>query len=321
MILSTHICIARQENLCMSYLKANERVSFEMILSTHSYMYKQARKPVCTQPAPVWTNMSLVTVSAVINNAFIDICNMCACSGRATIYTHDHHLKGFSGRGVCLQWKGPGVQIPLESYEWLNNWHSHGYYVRPLVSWGLCWNWLACSQYTETGYDRKINNIYLSVAAHTIVYTDPCLQYCLPVAENWDQPWGVCVCVCVGWGGGVGGRGVVGAGGRGNTGQTTVQQWKYQQDMHTVSLAKQKTKSRGVDRYTRTSSLTNMGIQYTAVVSGKHLYISFSYESYDASTLYSSSSIHRKDTHNQLRLINEQTVKRYNYLQPHVTNK
>ena len=61
----------------------------------------------------------------------------------------------------------------IESYQWLQNWHSSGYPARCLALWGQCWDWLARCQYTVTGWDGKLDLHLLSVAARKIEQNRP----------------------------------------------------------------------------------------------------------------------------------------------------
>ena len=60
----------------------------------------------------------------------------------------------------------------IESYS-----HSCGYPARRLVFLGQCWDWLAQCQYTVTWWNSFICNLFLTVAACTIVCADPSLRY------------------------------------------------------------------------------------------------------------------------------------------------
>ena len=71
--------------------------------------------------------------------------------------TEDH---GFESR---LRWDFFGV----ESYQWLQNWHSSGYPARCLVFLGQCWDWLARCQCSVTGWDGKFGLQLLSRCGST----------------------------------------------------------------------------------------------------------------------------------------------------------
>ena len=74
----------------------------------------------------------------------------------------------------------------VESYLWLQDWHSNGYPARCLVLQGQCWDWSSGCQYTVTGWGRKlICYFYLSVAAHTVVWADRSLRYTSIYCWDW----------------------------------------------------------------------------------------------------------------------------------------
>ena len=91
-----------------------------------------------------------------------------------------HHLIGLVVKVSAWRVKDPGFKAHLrryffgvESYQWLNNWHSSGYPARHLVLQGQCWDWLARCQYTATGWDGKFG-LQLSVTWLDLCLLIPC---------------------------------------------------------------------------------------------------------------------------------------------------
>ena len=55
----------------------------------------------------------------------------------------------------------------VESYQWLQNWHSSGYPARRLALWGQHWDWSARCQYTVTEWGRTLDLQLLSQCGST----------------------------------------------------------------------------------------------------------------------------------------------------------
>ena len=84
------------------------------------------------------------------------------------LYTR-HHLVRRVVKVPASRAEDPGFESHLrwnfsrvESYQWLQNWHSSGYPARCLALKGQCWDWLAQCQYTVTGWDGKFGLQFLS---------------------------------------------------------------------------------------------------------------------------------------------------------------
>ena len=92
-----------------------------------------------------------------------------------------------SGQGVRLGSGRSGVRIPLatglfrvESYQWLQKWHSSGYPARRLALQGQRWDWSARCQYTVTGWGRKFDP---ATSISVWQYVKLSVQIC-----PWDPP-------------------------------------------------------------------------------------------------------------------------------------
>ena len=86
----------------------------------------------------------------------------CSQDTRTSTATSSHRLVGLVVKASSSKAEDPGFESRLrrdffgvESYQWLQNWHSSGYPARRLVLQGQCWDWLAQCQYTVTGWDGK----------------------------------------------------------------------------------------------------------------------------------------------------------------------
>ena len=94
-------------------------------------------------------------------------------------------LVGLVVKASALRAEGPGFQSHLrldffgvESYQWLQSWHSSGYPARPWryrVSTGTGWPGVSILWLGEV--ESLICNFYLSVAARKLVWADPSLRY------------------------------------------------------------------------------------------------------------------------------------------------
>ena len=59
------------------------------------------------------------------------------------------------------------IRITGETYLCLKFWRSGGFLVSYLPFLGQCWDWLARSQYAETGWDSKLDQLLLSPCGST----------------------------------------------------------------------------------------------------------------------------------------------------------
>ena len=139
---------------------------------------------------------TLSTICELVLLPYANTLHMYACCGLTTswnklFHMYHYHLVGLVVKASASKAEDPGFESRLrrdffrvESYSWLNNWHSSGYPAWRLVLQGQCWGWLVWCQYIVTGWGGKFAlQLHLSVAARKIAWADLSLRYtCMHIA-------------------------------------------------------------------------------------------------------------------------------------------